>query len=198
MRTSNKNNKLGNYFRLENYKGDMAVQENAFLELVELKGFENVHLVDIAKRANVNRNTVYLRYGTKEDIIAQILDKTFAKRLEKISDEVFKKVKPTKRRLEMIFKQVFELIDHDIDLYRLVLTDQNLYGYMNSVVQTIRDKIANNLVDNVKNKIALEYMVQGIYGIIRNWIIYDIGTIEDNVKIIMNLLLTNVRLLTYK
>ena len=31
--------------------------ENAFLELVELKGFENVHLVDIAKRANVNRNT---------------------------------------------------------------------------------------------------------------------------------------------
>lgn len=172
--------------------------ENAFLELVELKGFENVHLVDIAKRANVNRNTVYLRYGTKEDIIAQILDKTFAKRLVKISDEVFKKVKPTKRRLEMIFKQVFELIDHDIDLYRLVLTDQNLYGYMNSVVQTIRDKIANNLVDNVKNKIALEYMVQGIYGIIRNWIIYDIGTIEDNVKIIMNLLLTNVRLLTYK
>ena len=98
----------------------------------------------------------------------------------------------------MIFKQVFELIDHDIDLYRLVLTDQNLYGYMNSVVQTIRDKIAKNLVDNVKNKIALEYMVQGIYGIIRNWIIYDIGTIEDNVKIIMNLLLTNVRLLTYK
>lgn len=172
--------------------------ENAFLELVELKGFENVHLVDIAKRANVNRNTVYLRYGAKEDIIAQILDKTFAKRLEKISDEVFKKVKPTKRRLEMIFKQVFELIDHDIDLYRLVLTDQNLYGYMNSVVQTIRDKIANNLVDNVKNKIALEYMVQGIYGIIRNWIIYDIGTIEDSVKIIMNLLLTNVRLLTYK
>ena len=172
--------------------------ENAFLELVELKGFENVHLVDIAKRANVNRNTVYLRYGTKEDIIAQILDKTFAKRLEKISDEVFKKVKPTKRRLEMIFKQVFELIDHDIDLYRLVLTDQNLYGYMNTVVQTIRDKIAKNLVDNVKNKIALEYMVQGIYGIIRNWIIYDIGTIEDNVKIIMNLLLTNVRLLTYK
>ena len=92
--------------------------ENAFLELVELKGFENVHLVDIAKSANVNRNTVYLRYGTKEDIIAQILDKIFAKRLEKISDEVFKKVKPTKRRLEMIFKQVFELIDHDIDLYR--------------------------------------------------------------------------------
>ena len=91
--------------------------ENAFLELVELKGFENVHLVDIAKRANVNRNTVYLRYGTKEDIIAQILDKTFAKRLEKISDEVFKKVKPTKRRLEIItlvintFKQEQETMD---------------------------------------------------------------------------------------
>ena len=60
--------------------------ENAFLELVELKGFENVHLVDIAKRANVNRNTVYLRYGTKEDIIYQILNKTFAKRLEKINE----------------------------------------------------------------------------------------------------------------
>ena len=65
--------------------------ENAFLELVELKGFENVHLVDIAKRANVNRNTVYLRYGTKEDIIAQILDKTFAKHciLSKDSFKVF-------------------------------------------------------------------------------------------------------------
>ena len=64
-------------------KTEIAI-EQAFLELIEERGFSNVHIVDIAKRANVNRNTVYLRYGTKEEIISAILKKTYKKQMSSL------------------------------------------------------------------------------------------------------------------
>ena len=47
--------------------------ENAFISLIEEKGFENVKMVDIASRANVNQNTIYLHYETKEMIMERIM-----------------------------------------------------------------------------------------------------------------------------
>ena len=41
--------------------------ENAFINLVEIKGFQNVTITEIADKAMVNRNTIYLNYGSKED-----------------------------------------------------------------------------------------------------------------------------------
>ena len=32
--------------------------KNAFISLIEEKGFENIKIIDIARRANVNRNTI--------------------------------------------------------------------------------------------------------------------------------------------
>ena len=63
---------------------------NAFISLIEEKGFENVKIIDIANRANVNRNTIYLHYDSKEMIIEEIIDNIFTSQVtEQEFDEKF-------------------------------------------------------------------------------------------------------------
>ena len=43
--------------------------KKALIDLTNEKGFDNVSVIDIVNKANVNRNTVYLHYENKEDLI---------------------------------------------------------------------------------------------------------------------------------
>ena len=52
--------------------------ESAMMELIELKGFTNVRLTDVAKHAMVNRNTIYLHYESKEAIVMSMINRAFS------------------------------------------------------------------------------------------------------------------------
>lgn len=175
-----------------------AAIEGAFLELIELKGYENVHILDIAKRANVNRNTIYLRYGTKEDIVKKIIDKAFSKQMEKLDTEAIINTRSNKRAVSNMFTSIFNVLSEDIEIYRIILTDFNLSGYTTYILNTIRGMIFQRVYDNAKNRLIVEYILKGTFGIFQNWIIYDAGSIEDNVKILTSLIVPNIRHLTYK
>lgn len=178
-------------------RSESAIEE-AFLILVEEKGFENVHLVDIAKQANVNRNTIYLRYGTKEDIIESILTKAFNEQLESLDKELIFKTRNAKRSIEKMFVSIFNVLSNQLDLYRLVMTDPNLLGYADNMLIAVRKMIFESVEDTRKNKIIVEYILKGVYGIIQQWIIYDLGSVEETIKYLTNLVYANVRHLTYK
>lgn len=172
--------------------------EQAFLELTEEKGFVNVKLVDIAERANVNRNTIYLRYGTKEDIIYSILTKCYKKGLELIQQSKPSNTRNNKKKLEVMFLSIFKIIEEDEDLYRMVLTDVNLTGYLTKLTNEIRSDILSRLKETTQNKVVVEYIVQGVSGIVKQWVIYDTGTAEENAKLLSNLVMTNIRYLSFK
>lgn len=178
-------------------KSEQAI-EQAFLELIEEKGFENVRMIDIAKKANVNRNTIYIRYGVKEDIITSIVTKSFSRQFQDV--DLSKLARPiiSRRLVEMLFYSIFEALSNDIELYRIILTDPNLSGYLEKKLREIRKVMTQHIVDNKKNNLVVEYILQGVYGVIKSWIIYDTGSIEDNVKLLSNLVMSNARNLTLK
>ena len=47
---------------LRTFKTKRAI-ESAMMELIELKGYSKVKIIDIANKAQVNRNTIYLHYS---------------------------------------------------------------------------------------------------------------------------------------
>jgi len=55
----------------------------AFLELLEEKGFQKMTVQDIADRANVNRATFYDHYEDKTDLFNTIIDHTFQQKLDR-------------------------------------------------------------------------------------------------------------------
>ena len=73
--------------------------ENAFLELVELNGYSNIKLVDIAKRARVNRNTIYLHYESKEGIVKQIIKDAIEAKLKDFDLIKYIKAKNNRRKI---------------------------------------------------------------------------------------------------
>ena len=100
--------------------------ESAFISLIEEKGFENVKIIDIAKRANVNRNTIYLHYDSKEQIIENIIDRIFTKQAADFDIASYIRARNSKKKISEMFSSIFEIINENIELYRIILTDQNL------------------------------------------------------------------------
>lgn len=172
--------------------------ENAFISLIEEKGFENVKLIDIATKANVNRNTIYLHYQSKEMIMEKIVERIFTNELSKFGFEKYSKTRYSKKILKEIFSKIFELIYDNIEIYRIILTDQNLYGYLMSKLKKIKIYLLDTLKPTAENEIMMEYIVSGVFGIIQSWIVYDRGSVEENVNIIVNLVIQNIRNLHFK
>lgn len=48
--------------------------KNAFYELIEEKGFDHISVKDITERAMISRNTFYLHYNDKFDLLNKICD----------------------------------------------------------------------------------------------------------------------------
>lgn len=171
--------------------------EDAFISLIEEKGFENVKLVDIARKANVNRNTIYLHYESKEKIVEALIDKIFTKEASGFTVDTHLKSKYSKRILTEMFTAIFAVINQHVELYRIILTDQNLAGYLTLRMKKVKSFILSSLKPNLKNEIIVEYVVSGVFGIFRNWIVYDRGSIEENVKMISDLVILNMRHATF-
>lgn len=172
--------------------------ELAFISLVEEKGFENVKIIDIANRANVNRNTIYLHYEAKENIIEDIIDRTFTPAVSNFDIPSYFKGRMNKKRLAEMIRAIFGVVSENIEIYRIILTDQNLSGYLSQKILKIKAFILEALKPNFKNEIIVEYVVSGIFGIFRNWIIYDRGSIDENVNNIVDLVVPNIKNVQFK
>ena len=90
---------------------------NAFISLIEEKGFENVKIIDIANRANVNRNTIYLHYDSKEMIIEEIIDNIFTSELHDFNMSSYLNSKINKKRIYDMFHKIFVIVNEYIELY---------------------------------------------------------------------------------
>jgi len=121
--------------------------ENSFLELIEEKGFANVQLNEIAKRANVNRNTIYLRYGTKEDIITAILNKSYNRILSDLDIEKLKK--KLKDEDGQLSDKEIEALEYSIQGLKKLIVDRVRYEQDHKSSKPIVEPF---LDDNFKNK----------------------------------------------
>ena len=175
-----------------------AAIENAFISLIEEKGFENVKLIDIANRANVNRNTIYLHYDSKEAIIENLIDRIFTSEVQDFNIQSYFSSRNSRKKMSEMMTSIFRIVNENIELYRIILTDQNLSGYLTQKIKKIKTFILDALKPDLKNEIIVEYVVSGVFGVFRNWIVYDKGTIEDNVKLIVTMSIINMKHVQFK
>lgn len=62
--------------------------KNAFYELIEEKGFDHISVKDITERAMISRNTFYLHYNDKFDLLTQKLQQGIRRALDLISSDI--------------------------------------------------------------------------------------------------------------
>ena len=167
--------------------------ESAFINLIEMKGFENITITEIADKAMVNRNTIYLNYGSKEDILQAIIDRSIQKYFGELDGNFFKSVGVNKRKIENLYRNLFKAIDENIELYRILLTDVSSSGYIQPVFFRLRKTLETLFKTTNENRIKITFMLNGIMGTLRSYITIASGTADENIKILTDLTFTNLR-----
>ena len=171
--------------------------ENAMIELIELNGFNDVRLTDVAKKARVNRNTIYLHYKSKEDIVLSIINRVFTSSYLTLDTARAFSNRLRKAQLKEVFVKMLNSIDHDIELYRIVLTDPNLSGYLDKAMNKIRDLIVKKYQTSQNRQLGVEYIINGVYGVINRWIIYATGSIDEVASGLTEFAHSNIRQLQF-
>lgn len=167
--------------------------ENAMMELIEIKGFSNIKIVDIAKRAMVNRNTIYLHYSSKEEIVLSILNRTYGGDSFKDNFTSLFVSKVLKRDTNKLISKLVDAINSNIELYRIVLTDPNLNGYIQYRIEQFRKMVISILKNTKSNTLKLDYMMSGTFGVISRWVIYAGYSKEEIISELTNLVLNGIK-----
>lgn len=171
--------------------------EDAFINLVEIKGFQKITIKEIADKAVVNRNTIYLNYGSKEGILESIVKSSLEKYFGTLKIEDFSKTKLTKKNIENIYRNLFYVVDENIELFRILITDHSSTGYLQTEFLKIRKFVDKKIKPNDENKTKLAFLGNGILGALRTYIVLAIGTAEENIKILTDLTITNIRKMSF-
>ena len=166
--------------------------KGAFIELVEEKGFDNVSIKDICNKALINRNTFYLHYYDKVDLLRKMADEVFFEQEKAIDFFGGDITIENRENIKKGLINVFNVLYKEIEFYRVILLDTNMSGYINNFENELKKRYISRLnIDYDKNKIELDFIFYGITGVIRNWIIKDYASIDDLSNKICDLMLNN-------
>lgn len=172
--------------------------KNAFLELIEEKGYSKVSVTDIVDKAMINRNTFYLHYYDKEDLINEMISENYKKTEPLIKRIMFKQIRenydnPVKMQ-ELMLYDIFEYLLQEIELYRIFIMDPGLSGYLVKLKGTIKRNMQIQSIKTDRQKIAFEFIFEGVFGAITEWIKNDYAPKEEMASQLAHLLNNNWKL----
>lgn len=149
----------------------------ALLDLVQEKKFEQITIQDVTDRADLNRATFYLHYGSKEELLADSLEGHFDALVAQITAvTVNKPIWETPEADELIFSHVAE----NADLYRVLLGENGLGYVINRIIDYITQyseiQIRAGLgtaVPHVPVEILARHIAGSLYALITWWLTND-------------------------
>ncbi|MFS0855792.1 TetR/AcrR family transcriptional regulator [Paenibacillus taichungensis] len=153
----------------------------AFYELIQEKGYEAITIQDIADRAMINRNTFYLHYQNKPDL----LDTCINELLSELKDAVV--LCPISMNpfsisiLDTVMQTVLEHISLNTTFYYAMLVEEKrIYQFRAKMENIIKDKLNEgwnadqvNAPLAISKELLLEYLVSAFMGIVIWWIKND-------------------------
>lgn len=170
----------------------------AFIQLVEEKGYDQITVQDISQRAMINRATFYAHYKDKQDLYDTIFD--FA--IEAFTSVLSPKDLVQGNRLRV--KQIEVLLTH---IYKNIQRNRRFYLTImdGAAMETLRKKIADILDEeyaHIFNRLKItendievpmdfiiEYMTSIFIGTLHWWLTTDSPMVpEDLAKLVIKLI----------
>lgn len=158
-----------------------AIKES-FFKLVDEKGFEHISVKDITDGAMISRNTFYLHYADKYDLLNKICDELLASLFIKVRQQL-EKVQHEKYSIESIASVVehgVACIDADKNAYKILFTSSSADVLTNKLDQALSISISlfSNDIGDIDD-FSIQYIVNGMIGIIKYYAINDIEDIHE-------------------
>ena len=171
---------------------------NSFIELAKKYGYQKITIKDLCDKAMINRNTFYLHYQNKDDLVREMINSTINKYKDSflpLTAQFYFNV--STKDLDSFSKNIetlLHLLYEDIDLYRIILNDDFLTGYFRSVEQSYEKNIIGFLnIRTDKAKLIFRYTMSGCAGILTDWMVKNTLPIPETAMVIAKLVLENIR-----
>ena len=140
--------------------------QDAFLSLLQEKEFSKITVRDITDRAFINRNTFYLHYSDKENLLKSLCTVRLD-HLKKLIKQPQKSVH--EEALRTLILKILEEISHNQVFYQTMINDETT-SFSNQLKTEIVAQMLENMQAHNPNFQALfciEYAVTGFIGVIR-------------------------------
>lgn len=151
-----------------------AIME-AFVGLLEEKGFEKVTVQDIADRANVNRGTVYLHFTDKYDLMEQCVE-TY---LQLLYESCMPDGEASRLSAKALLLRTFEFIERHASIYTTLLTNQGVPTFRNRMTAMVEQGIGEHIQSceittaGVRPEILGLFLSSAVAGLVEWWIIHS-------------------------
>lgn len=156
--------------------------KDAFFDLVEEKGFEHICVKDITDKAMISRNTFYLHYADKYELLNKMCDDLMrtlffrvAKQLRRVQKQEF-----TVESTASIIKYGMLAVDQDKKQYYILFSGSSAETLTQKITQ-----VSRRFLDFIKDDIdgisdySMEYIVSGMTGIIRYYVMNGVDNIDE-------------------
>ncbi|KWX76132.1 TetR family transcriptional regulator [Paenibacillus riograndensis] len=154
----------------------------AFIALIQEKGYEAITIQDIADRAMINRNTFYLHYENKPDLLNTYMDELLGELKNAVVLCPISMNPYSISVLKTVMQTILEHISHNTSFYYAMLIEENrIYQFRTKMENIIKDKLnegwnpaAGNSPLAISKELLLEYLVSSFMGIIIWWVKNDL------------------------
>jgi AcrR family transcriptional regulator len=170
---------------------------DAFLELMGTAGFSKITVEELTKKAFISRNTFYLHYTDKFDLLNQLEDEMLAGLKEIISNLPFDdmKVNGFTDKATMVLRHVFAYVKDNHAFFKLVMSENGDPAFLHKLGETIKSVMLDKDMER-RLRIPGHYMIAVIVGVqtsvIGEWLRGGMAETSDEVANILATILRDV------
>lgn len=158
---------------------------NSLLLLIKEKNINDITVLELCKKAKINRTTFYKYYKDIPDLLKSIEDS--------LSLELAKNINDIKRNYLITFaNKTIEIIANHKEVYSVILGKNGDHTYLRQILNLVYQESINEWQKLLK-KASIEdlekiynFIVDGTIGIIENWINTNCNDDPNNLTIFIN------------
>lgn len=154
----------------------------ALLALMQEKNFDEITIKDITDRADMNRATFYLHYGTKEELLLTSLESRFDQLVQSIESGLTNTPEQPIWSDDYYNRLLFEHVAEHVDLYKVILDQNGMGMIIHRIIDYIaavgerntRQALDETMTTNIPIDIVSRHVAGSIFSILVWWIRNDL------------------------
>lgn len=167
---------------MKNTKTDLRILKtrkaikDAFLTIIQSKSFDRITIQDIADEAMINRNTFYLHYVDRVDLVERLCKESIDRLNVCINFEVKDGDEMSVELFRSILTETFVVIEDDIVFFKAMLSENGYPNFANHLKESLKSMMLAGLekyTPDYSLDVAFEYMISGLVGTICMWITHS-------------------------
>ncbi|MBQ8615305.1 MAG: TetR/AcrR family transcriptional regulator C-terminal domain-containing protein [Clostridia bacterium] len=158
----------------QEYKNSIQTKKkiaSAYLSLL-IENPDEVNVTEIVKKAGLHRGTFYIHFENVK-MVEQYIESELAQNFKDLETD-FRLIQIDKTP-ETILKKLNEILEKDLDFYRLFIRAASNTNLMETIKQSILVSISNNfkvmryVMNYERFKVVIQYITGGVIGTYTDW-----------------------------